>query len=135
MLDSVYHMTMKLLKHHSLGVTRPLNYATKSVNHYWFIILSHSVMSLPDGMCVTKKSFSDLDFGGIWRTNYFSLKCIVVVKIKIKYTSQITPYYGQFLDSLTLTLTLKFLFKANCHVIVTKSIPCSKFLKEEAKHN
>ena len=55
MLDSVYHMTMKLLKHHIFGVKRPLRYATKSVNHYWFIILLHSVMSLPGGMCVTKK--------------------------------------------------------------------------------
>ena len=55
MLDSVYHMTMKLIKQHIFGVKKPLHYATKSVNHYWFIILLHIVMSLPDGMCVTKK--------------------------------------------------------------------------------
>ena len=55
MLDSVYHMTIKILKHHIFGVKKPLRYTTKSVNHSWFISLLHSVMSLSHGMCVTKQ--------------------------------------------------------------------------------
>ena len=38
----------------------------------------------------------------------------------------------QFIYSVTLTLTLKFLFKAYCHDILTNAILRNIFIKEEA---
>ena len=40
-------------------------------------------------------------------------------------------HLGQFIYSVTLTLNLKFLFKAYCHDILTNAILHSIFLKEE----
>ena len=46
MVDSIYHMTLKLLKNHIFGMilasfmqhyNRPLNVMHLSVNHLWFI--------------------------------------------------------------------------------------------------
>ena len=43
--------------------------------------------------------------------------------------------YKNIKVSVTLTLTLKFLFKAYCHNILTNAILHIIFLKEEALHN
>ena len=78
--------------------------------------------------------------------NYFSLKCTssCVDKDQIYKPNHTKLWrdslkYGQkslilcqFIYSVTLTLTLKFLFKAYCHDILTNAILHSILLKEEA---
>ena len=69
MLDSIYHMTLKLLKNHIFGVNslrfshllritvtvRSLHIITKSVNHQWFINFNtYGLISLTDTMSYDK---------------------------------------------------------------------------------
>ena len=58
-LDSIYHMTLKLLNNHILSENVKIllsflqlynghHYVTKSINHWWFIDSLASVISPPD---------------------------------------------------------------------------------------
>ena len=70
---------------------------------------------------------------------YKNIKVSVTLTLKVTGVWRDSLKYGrkslilcQFIYSVTLTLTLNFLFKAYCHDILTNAKMCSIFLKEEA---